>query len=237
MARQHSRQARVLAAAPMCFSAPLLIPSLAFQLRHAFTRDLPAWTTAGVEHDLSHSPEWSVIGAGGALATAVVAQALLWSPWVLARGWRMLNRFPAADRALVWLMTSLVAASALVRAIPPEPNWWAPAAVVVIAGAACSAGKLPARARAAMIATVLLPTAVAAAHTLHPFLPLPLRADPTARLHGWSHDAGPVHAPGVGPYGPWAERCIYLGDCDKITSYFRQIDIYSSSTSEEVIRR
>ncbi|MEO7327999.1 MAG: hypothetical protein ABI193_05440, partial [Minicystis sp.] len=57
-----------------------------------------------------------------------------------------------------------------------------------------------------------------------PFLPLAERADPTARLHGWSHGPEPRTAPGIGPYGPAAERCVYQKDCDEIVSYFKQMN-------------
>jgi hypothetical protein len=186
---------------------PFLLPSLRFQLRHAFAQPAPSG--------------WSPLLALGAVAGAVSAQAGLWSPPVLWRGWRSLPALPAADRALVRVLSALVLISALVRGVPPEPNWWAPAAVVVLVAFARTAAELSRRARWAILATVLLPTALAAAHTARPFLPLPERLDPTARLHGWSTSREPLAAPGVGVYGAAAERCAYRGHCDEISIYFR----------------
>ncbi len=50
--------------------------------------------------------------------------------------------------------------------------------------------------------------------------------DPTARLHGWSHGREPFEAAGVGPYGPAAERCVYLQDCNEIRSYFNEMRLH-----------
>jgi hypothetical protein len=227
LARGRSWTARALAIGPMLAVLPLLAPSLVFQLRHAFFDPAPATWRQG----------WSVSHAGGALAGAILAQALLWSPWVLGRGLRVLGQRPVVDRAAVGMMTGLVMASALARAIPPEPNWWAPGALILILSAACSPHALTARARAAMLAMVLVPTAVAAAHTVRPFLPLPTEMDPTARLHGWSKGTEPARAPGVGPYGPLAERCVYRGECSEIVMYFNEMNICSSSSvTDEILR-
>ncbi|MEP7121531.1 MAG: glycosyltransferase family 39 protein [Byssovorax sp.] len=189
---------------------PLLGPSLRFQLHHAFTQT----ATAG----------WSPGLALGALLAAVSAQALLWSPPVLWLGARVLPRVPLGLRAVAIAMTTLVMISALVRGVPPEPNWWAPAALVLVAAAALGAEALTLRARRAIVAVVVVPTLVAAAHTVRPFLPLHLAADPTARLHGWREGAEPLSAPGVGPYGPAAERCVYRSDCTEIDSYFNEMN-------------
>ncbi|MDI1445256.1 hypothetical protein [Polyangium sp. 6x1] len=199
---------RLLALAPLAFAAPLLAPSLGFQLRHAYAQQAPSFT---------------LLGALGALAAAALAQALLWTPWTLFHGARALRTAPLADRAVVLLMTALVAASALARAVPPEPNWYAPSALILVVACARTGKDLARRARLAMLLAILVPTAIAAAHTIRPFLPLPLRADPTARLHGWRSGDGPVDAPGVGPYGAAAERCVYQFTCSEINEYFRSL--------------
>lgn len=205
------RRSALLAAAPL-LALPWLWPSLRFQLRHAFVQGPPAG--------------WSALAAIGAVLAAIAAQAALWSPPVL---WRGLRALAPQDRALGWGLSALVLLSAALRGVPPEPNWWAPAALVVLAAFAAGSEALTARARRAVVASVLVPTLIAAAHTAVPFLPLPVHADPTARLHGWTLGHGPDHAPGVGSYGPSAERCIYLRECDEISSYFNKMQVNEGS--------
>jgi hypothetical protein len=206
---------RVALAGGPLLAMPLLLPSLRFQLQHAYGGGTPGGGSPGA--------------ALGAVLGAVAAQALLWSPAILWMGLRGLRVAPLPDRALAAGLSALVVVSALVRGIPPEPNWWAPAALVVIATAASSAGDLSVRARRAILASVLLPTAIAAAHTVRPFLPLPPNADPTARLHGWSSGREPEEAAGVGPYGPAAERCVYRNECREILFYFEKMNLHEGS--------
>jgi hypothetical protein len=205
-----STRERILLGLGPALALPLLLPSLAFQMRHAFAPPLG----------------WSAPGMLGAVGAAALAQAALWSPQALVSGVRGARALLLADRAVLVGFTGLVLVSALVRAIPPEPNWWAPAAVVVIVGVAVNAETMAARWRRAMLATVLIPTAIACAHTVHPFLPLPAAADPTARLHGWRAGEGPVTASGTGVYGAAAERCVYQHECNEIDRYFSEIDTY-----------
>ncbi len=203
-----------LVAAPL-LALPWLLPSLRFQVAHAFGP--------------GGAGGWSLGAAVGAVLGAAGAQALLWSPPVMVRGLRAVGALPLPDRAVVGGLTALVLASALLRAVPPEANWWAPAALVVVVAFARTADELSRRARRAILAGVLVPTLVSATHVARPFLPLPERADPTARLHGWSHGREPTEAPGVGPYGPAAERCVYAGDCREITLYFDRMKPHEGS--------
>ena len=207
-----------LGAGPL-LALPWLVPSLRFQLRHAYGGGPGGWSAGA---------------AGGAVFAAIGAQAALWSPLVLWHGGRALRAAPLPDRALAGGLTALVLGSALARAVPPEPNWWAPAALVVVVAAAANAGELSARRRRAILWTVLLPTAIAGAHTVRPFLPLPERADPTARLHGWSRATSrssgePLAAPGVGSYGPAAERCVYRGECGEIIIVLDEMNAHEGS--------
>jgi hypothetical protein len=208
-----SRGVRLAVALSPALIAPWLVPSLRFQLAHA----------AGTP------TAWRAVDAAGAAATAVVAQAALWSPWVLASGLgalaardtgaRPMSPWPVG-RTVVALFSVLVAVSAVARALPPEPNWWAPAALVVIVAAAQRSEELAPRWRATMLATAVVPTLVVTAHVVSPWLPLPSSVDPSARLHGWSTGAEPSDAPGIGPYGSAAERCVYASMCDDINAHF-----------------
>lgn len=243
-ARGRSARERALVIAGVVLPLPLLLPSLRFQLGHAYG--------AG-------SSPWSMGRAAAALAEAAGAQIALWSPLLFTLAASRLHSLARADRCVLGAITVLVAASALIRAAPPEANWWAPGALLVItAGALDSTATRPARSgpdaprsnrlasarwlrgaagtrlaamgriatacprrlRDATSALLAAMAIVATAHTLQPFLPLTPNLDPTARLHGWSTAMPPVSAAGVGAYGPAAERCVYRADCDEITHYF-----------------
>lgn len=218
-ARGRAWPARVALLAPVAALFALLVPSLGFQARHAFG-------TKGLD----------LLGGLGALGAAAGAQVVLWSPWLLSRGLAELRRTPSSPETVVAAtLTALVALSAVLRAIPPEPNWWAPAAlaIAIAAGgqprapakqAAKRAAELADRARPAILAWLLVPTLLATAHALVPFLPLAVQKDPTARLHGWKTDHPPLDAPGVGAYAEAAERCIQRAECDNIRSYFNALN-------------
>jgi hypothetical protein len=208
-AARPGRWGRVATALLPLLALPALLPSLRFQLHHAYA-----------------PISWSPGAAIGALIAAAAAQAFLWSPVAIVRGIPGLAR---PDRTVVGALTALVVVSALVRAVPPEPNWWAPAALVVVAAWAAAPHSGSPRARAALVASVVLPTLIASAHTLHPFLPLPPAKDPTARLHGWRGASPPTDAPGVGPYGAAAERCVYKGSCEEIERYFNDLKVHEGS--------
>lgn len=207
--RGASTKVRVALALGPLAAAPFFWPSLRFQVAHAY----------------GSQGSWSMPAALGAAVAALAAQALLWSPLVLFLGVRRSRLLPGPDRAVAVSITALVVLSAIVRGVPPEANWWAPAAVVVLT-AFTLAPPMAARARQALLASVLLPTAIAVTHTVSPYLPLPEHLDPTARLHGWSRGRMPLTAPGIGPYGPAAERCVHLGSCDEISLYFKRMRLH-----------
>jgi hypothetical protein len=199
---------RVAFVVGLALALPWLAPSLRFQLRHAFVS----------------SGAWSAGAALEAIGGAVGAQLAMWSPVVLALGLRAARRrLRRTDLAVLAGLTALVALSACVRGIPPEPNWWAPAALLVVVAFAADAEAITQATRRVVLATVLAPTAIAVAHVLHPFLPLAPAVDPTARLHGWKVGDSAAGAAGVGPYGAASERCVYRGDCIEIESYFEQM--------------
>ena len=201
LASPRSWKRRAIMLAAVGIAMPWALPSLRFQLQHAFV-----------------SPSWSAQGAAVALAAALAGQLLLWMPLLpgLARPYRpaLLGSSFAASVTLF----ALFIASAALRAVPPEPNWIAPACIACIAAAAIA---LPRGAAATRIGAVLIGPAlsvVLASHVLHPWLPIERDKDPAARLHGWSQGNPPNDAPGIGPYGVAAERCVYRGDCGQIQS-------------------
>jgi hypothetical protein len=219
LASRRGWHARVAVLMPLAFASPLLAASLRFQTAHAYASAAPG-----------------LVARLAALAGAVGVQLALWSPWLLLRGAAAARRAPTSPAAAIALATSaMVALSSLARGLPPEPNWWAPGALalIVLAGAttpeptrkqaAIRPRDLADRALPAIVAWLAVPTLVASAHALHPFLPLPRAADPTARLHGWNTDHPPLDAPGVGPYALAAERCASRDECMDLSFYFEQL--------------
>lgn len=211
---------RLAVALPALATLPWLWPSLRFQMHHAF--------------DPNPAP-WRLQLAVGAVAAAAVAQALLWPPWLLVAGGPGRRDDGSVDRVGTALVVGLgvsLLGSALLRALPPEPNWFAPAALVLVARG-CS--RLSPRAARAAAVFAAVPALVASVHVLHPFLPLPLASDPTARLHGWAARgaANPAAAaPGVGTYGVAAELCVYRSACDDIERHFERMQAHFGSSFE-----
>lgn len=193
---------RAVCLAPSLALLPLAATSLRFQLAHAY-----------------RPTAWSPGGALAALVAFAAGTVALWSPAILLPAARRLRALPPPHLAVAGGVTALVAGSALVRAVPPEPNWWAPAAVPVLVAAPLALADAPARTRRTLLAVALLPTLVALTHAVRPWLPLPRHADPTARLHGWGTDDPPLDAPGTGPYAAAAEACARGQSCDEIRRY------------------
>ncbi len=190
---------------------PWLLPSLRFQLRHAYA-----------------APAWSPGGAAAAVGAFVGAAALLWWP-VLPTVRGTLAGAPRAWRAVALATTALVLASALVRGVPPEPNWWTPAALVLIVGGASAMAAWPRRAWLGVAVAVVGLTGAALVHAVRPWLPLATRADPTARLHGWRTADPPLNSPGVGPYAAASERCAHTGRCDEIAFFIKSLKANSEA--------
>ena len=194
---------RLLWLLPLALTSPWITASLRLQSRHAFG------AVGG----------WSAAGVITAAAATLVAALLLWCPPVVLAGVKRLRKLPAVYAAVFALVAALLLGSTLARALPPEPNWWTPAAIPVIVAGSMAIGALDARSRFACIALAVVPTAVALTHVVRPWLPIPRSIDPTARLHGWRAGAPPLDAPGVGRYAAAAELCIYRSECDDIRRY------------------
>jgi hypothetical protein len=208
-ARPGSRRTleRLLWLSPLAIVTPLLIASLKFQVHHAFAPEM-AWSAAGV-----------LVAAVATLAGSI----LLWCPPLVFAGLARIGRLPAIYPATFALVAALLFGSTLVRATPPEPNWWAPAALPVIVAGSIAIGSWRTWCRHACVALAVVPTIVALTHAAHPWLAIPVSIDPTARLHGWRAGDPPLNAPGLGQYGAPAERCIYRSDCDDIRRYIEAL--------------
>lgn len=202
--RRHAE--RVAVAAGIACALPPCWRSLMFQVEHVFA------DASGGE---------SVIGLAGAAIGAAAAQLGLWGPVLVLGARGAMTRAP--DRYLVLSLAGLVIVSALVRGVPPEPNWFAPAALVLIASAALAMSRAARWSRITAIVVGPVIALVFASHVVCPWMPISTRLDPSARLHGWRTDWPPEGAPGVGGYGPAAEACVYRDECDKIIQkqYFR----------------
>ncbi|PIE06282.1 MAG: hypothetical protein CSA75_00340 [Sorangium cellulosum] len=207
--------ASVAAMVGVVIALPLCWNSLFFQLDHAFA---------------PNPNHGALLASLGAVTAAFGAQLALWGPSLVIGFKRAMK--PSFERNLIVAMTALVALSALIRAIAPEPNWYAPAAIAFIAGASHT---MHIATRWRRITTVLVGPVLAlafATHVLVPWMPLPIHVDPSARLHGWSEETFSVHAPqnapGVGKYGTASEACIYHSKCKKI--YKIQMDKIKTSS-------
>jgi hypothetical protein len=206
---------RALWLLPLALVCPLLVASSRFQIRHAFG--------TGATWSASRVIVAGLATLGGAL--------LLWSPPVVVAGLGRIRRLPAIYPATFALVTALLLLSTLARAEPPEPNWWAPAAVPLLAAGSLRIGELRPRHRHACVALAVVPTMAALVHAVRPWLPIPRSIDPTARLHGWRAGEPPWDAPGLGAYAIPAERCVYHSDCDDISKYIRALRTDTSSNA------
>jgi hypothetical protein len=209
-----SHRRKLLGAVASVATLPWWWPSLRFQWDHAYGSDGSAWM---------------LDAAFSAFAEAIGAQVGLWSPWVLAGAaialWRArAERLARLDGALIAALTGLVIASAWVRAVAPEANWWAPAALLATVWAGRSIARWSAPHRVAVAIWIVAPSLVAASHVLYPWLPIPPERDPTLRLRGWRGPDPPIDAPGVGEYGPAAQACALRDDCDAIESYLLNLN-------------
>ena len=196
------RWQRIACAAAALICAPLWVDSLWFQLKHAYQ---------------PHG--WSPSAALLAVLTAAAGQLVLWCPIVAVLGVQKYRAQPPLHRALIFALSFLFFGSAIIRAVPPEPNWLAPVGLIIIIGAAEPLAHATNQVR--WLAGLLGPglTLAFALHVLVPWLPIAISADPSARLHGWSSLHPPDGAPGVGAYGLAAEACVYCSNCGQIKLY------------------
>jgi hypothetical protein len=162
------------------------------------------------QHALGSGPLVSAprIGPLVALGTLLVGQLLLWSPPLVVVGAVGLRRHTlvTGERGVVGALVLIVVASALLSGRPPEPNWTAPAALLVIVAASV---ELAQRAR---LRRWVVGLAAAPAVVVFGLWCAPIDRGPLAR----------VPRPGQGPpldaprYGLAAWRCIYEEQCDEI---------------------
>jgi len=159
------------------------LPSVSLQLAH-LSGSLGAWG-GGEAPGLAERTGGLLAGQIG-LATPLV---LLWAAAAIPR----LRKSPAALAATIGYAIPAGATLAVSLLAHPEQSWASlghPGLAVVAVWGICERAR-PAAARAWMAAAIALaiaPTAIAHAHALRPFLPLPPERDPVTRLHGW-HEA------------------------------------------------
>lgn len=193
---------RLLPLAGILASLPWVMESLGFQLRHAFAAS-------------SDAP----VGPIPALAAAIAAQLLLWTPAVPFLAVRGLRSLPLPCAAASGTLVVLFLLSAIVRGTPPEPNWIAPAFAPLLPTVAAA---LAVSSRAVRITTVTIGPVVAllaASHVIHPWLPVPSRLDPSARLRHPLSEA----APGIGAYAAPALHCVTTGECEQLRVYIQTV--------------
>lgn len=179
------------------------------------------------EHLIGQGPAVSApqIGPLAAVLALLLGQVLLYGPLVVPYAAR-----PAADPlprgALLGagVLAAMALASAIVSGRPPEPNWLAPAGLLITARAARVLGDsslvAPRRARW-ILASAVAPTALALALWATPRAVLPAGRDPLAKVPPRS--ASPLDAvPAVAPprYAHGALTCAYQGKCLEIRMIF-----------------
>jgi hypothetical protein len=170
---------------------PFAVRSLSLQAAHAFGRGA-----------LVSAPR---IGPLAALGTLIVGAFFLYSPPVLVRAFRVRGLFaevPGA-RLLFAGLSLLLVVSAVASGRPPEPNWIAPAMLVVVAVASIEPISRLA------VALHVVPTAFAIALWIAPDW-LPLTADPLART---SHARERAEGLPLPAYALPSWRCVYDRQC------------------------
>lgn len=181
------------------------LPSLVFQLQHAFSAQGPV-------EGLGAPPPFPLAG----LPIFVSGQLGLLLP-SLALGLRR-PRSPVerALAAFIAVQTLPVLVSALVRI--PEPNWTAPAWPAVLVYLALGAEAVSLRVWRASVSLTLAVAVALHLQVVRPFLPIAHDKDQSARLHGWKRwvcEGGPLPVGGLPPYATRAEREIYAPLCDR----------------------
>lgn len=184
--------------------APWLLPSLRFQLVHAFS---PQGPTEG-------------LAAHPAFPLAGVLVMLSGQLGLLASALPLALRAPrdSVDRALVAFMALPLAAvlvSSIVRV--PEPNWTAPAWPAVLVYLCLGAPRVSTRTWRACVALTAVLAVLLHAQAITGFLPIPPEKDQSARmLRGWKNwvcHNGPLPASDLPAYAAASEREIYQNRC------------------------
>ncbi|MBI5513841.1 MAG: glycosyltransferase family 39 protein [Deltaproteobacteria bacterium] len=204
-APREARGALLLALASQMAVLPQALPSLRFQLVHAFTAQGPA---EGLAAPTRFPLEGVLAFLGGQVALLLPGL-----PWVRLRE---ASTREGALALAVLVSVAPVLVSGLVRI--PEPSWSAPAMPMVMLLLALGSARVDRRRWAAGGALVVVAAAVLHLQAARPVLPLPARADPTSRLRGWravvcdgaTHPWRPLP-----PYALAAERAVYGGRCGR----------------------
>jgi hypothetical protein len=176
-------------------------------------------------HALGLGPAVSApeVGALAALGALLLGQVLLYGPAVVPFAARPSSNEPVPRGA--WIGAGLLGAAAIASAIvsgrPPEPNWLAPAGLLVLARAARALGDASPQMRAWVLGSAVAPTVVALALWASPRSYFHAGRDPLSRVS--PRRASPMTAaiPRDAPrYARGALACVYLQSCVEIRTIF-----------------
>lgn len=166
------------------------------------------------------------VGALAALGALLLGQVLLYGPAVVPFAARRATSPDPVPRG-AWLGAGLLAAaavaSALVSGRPPEPNWLAPAGLLVLARAARGLGDASPRARAWVLGSAVAPTVVALVLWASPRSYFPDGRDPLARVSPRAASPMTAAVPRDAPrYARGALACVYLQSCVEIRTILQR---------------
>ncbi len=178
------------------------------------------------EHALGRGPAVSapMIGALAALGALLLGQLLLYGPGVVpfaARRGATGEPVPRGAWIGAGLLAAAAVASALVSGRPPEPNWLAPAGLLVLARAARVLGGSSPATRRWVIGSALAPTVAALALWVTPRSIFPVGRDPLSRVSPRATSPMTAAVPADAPrYARGALACVYLQSCVEIRMMF-----------------
>jgi hypothetical protein len=164
------------------------------------------------------------VGALAALGALLLGQVFLYGPAVVPFAARRATSPDPIPRG-AWIGAGLLAAAAIASAVvsgrPPEPNWLAPAGLLLLARAARALGDASPRTRGWVLGSAVAPTVVALALWASPRSYFPAGRDPLARVSPRATSPMTAAVPADAPrYARAALACVYLQSCVEIRTIF-----------------